>query len=104
MADSRGADRTANGGQDGGPTHRRSTDYAPEGVERRTGLWPTLRRTAAEFNEDGLSDWAAALTYYGLLALFPALIALISIVGLVADPNSATTTITDIVDRLGPHS
>jgi membrane protein len=51
-----------------------------------------------------MSDWAAALTYYGLLSLFPALIALISIVGLVADPASTTRTVTQIVTRLGPSS
>ena len=33
-----------------------------------------------------MTDWAAALTYYGLLALFPALIALVSVVGLFGDP------------------
>jgi membrane protein len=46
-------------------------------------LWPALKRTAAEFKDDNLTDWAAALTYYGLLSLFPGLIALVSIVGLV---------------------
>ena len=33
-----------------------------------------------------MTDWAAALTYYGLLSLFPALIALVSIIGLFGDP------------------
>ena len=51
------------------------SDYAPRGTDTRTGVWPTLKRTATEFMEDNLTDWAAALTYYGLLALFPALIA-----------------------------
>jgi membrane protein len=41
-----------------------------------------LKRTVKEFRNDNLTDWAAALTYYGVLALFPALIALVSIVGL----------------------
>src|SRR5262249_24516719 len=35
---------------------------------------------------------------------FPALIALVSIVGLVGNPASTTNTLTDIVTRLGPHS
>jgi membrane protein len=64
----------------------------------------TLRRTVAELREDNLSDWAAALTYYGLLALFPALIALVSIIGLFGDPDSTTETVTDIVTRIGPQS
>jgi membrane protein len=101
MDDSRVADRSRD---DEEPTERRDTDFAPTGVERRTGLWPTLKRTALEFQEDNLSDWAATLTYYGLLALFPALIALVSIVGLVADPESTTDTLTDIVNDVGPDT
>lgn len=101
MNDSRAADRSRD---DDEPTERRDRDFAPTGVERRTGLWPTLKRTALEFQEDNLSDWAATLTYYGLLALFPALIALVSIVGLVADPESTTDTLTDIVNEVGPST
>jgi membrane protein len=80
------------------------SDFVPTGVERKTGLWPTLKRTAQEFREDNLTDWAATLTYYGLLSLFPALIALVSIVGLVGDPESTTNTLTDIVNKIGPDS
>jgi membrane protein len=40
-----------------------------------------LKRTFDEFRRDNITDWAAALTYYGLLALFPALVALVSVVG-----------------------
>jgi membrane protein len=90
--------------RDDAPTERRGTDYVPKGVERKTGLWPTLKRTVQEFQEDNLTDWAATLTYYGLLALFPALIVLVSIVGLVGDPESTTNTLTDIVTKLGPDS
>ena len=68
------------------------------------GFRSALRRALAEFKEDNLTDWAAALTYYGLLALFPGLIALVSCVGLVGDPRSATQTITEIVTAIGPRS
>ncbi len=71
---------------------------------RDHSLLATLKRTVAEFQEDNLSDWAAALTYYGLLSLFPMLIALVSIVGLFGDPQSTTRTVTDIVTRIGPES
>ena len=37
-----------------------------------------LKRTGTEFREDNLTDWAAALTYYAVLAIFPALIVLVS--------------------------
>jgi len=67
-------------------------------------LLPALKRTFAEFMEDNLTDCAAALTYYGLLSLFPGMIALISIVGLVGDPKRATETITEVVIAIGPDS
>ena len=79
-------------------------DYAPEGTDERTGLWPTLKRAALEFQEDHMTDWAAALTYYGLLSLFPALIALVSILGLFGDPTETTQTITEVVTQIGPSS
>jgi membrane protein len=50
---------------------------------RRRDWGQVLKRTVKEFREDNLTTWAAALTYYAVLALFPALIALISVVGLV---------------------
>src|SRR5688572_28068629 len=82
----------------------RRDDYAPEGVKRETGLWPTLKRTVNEFREDNMTDWAAALTYYGLLSLFPALIALVSLVGLFGDPRAITDQLTQIVSDIGPST
>jgi membrane protein len=104
MADDGPTDRSRTTDADDDPTQRRGGDYAPTGVERKTGLWQTLKRTAQEFQEDNLTDWAATLTYYGLLSLFPALIVFVSIVGLVGDPESTTDTLTDIVNRLGPDT
>jgi membrane protein len=82
----------------------RRADYEPVGTDGKSSLFATLKRTFTEFSEDNMSDWAAALTYYGLLSLFPALIALVSIVGLVGDPVTTTKTITDMVTKLGPSS
>src|SRR5215218_4782225 len=82
----------------------RRSDYAPEGVKRETGRWPIVKRTVAEFREDNMPDWAAALTYYGLLALFPALLALISLVGLFGDPRTITDQLTQIVSDIGPDT
>jgi membrane protein len=79
-------------------------DYAPEGTDARQSLFATVKRTFTEFGEDNMTDWAAALTYYGLLSLFPALIALVSIIGLVADPATVTKDVTQIVTQLGPKS
>jgi membrane protein len=74
------------------------------GTYSKPGAFGALRRTVTEFSEDNLTDWAAALTYYGLLALFPALIALVSLVGLFADPQTTAQKITEIVTQIGPSS
>jgi membrane protein len=72
-------------------------DYAPTGADPKPTVLATLKRTLKEFSEDNLTDWAAALTYYGVLALFPALIALLSIVGLMTDPRTLTDALTAVV-------
>jgi membrane protein len=79
-------------------------DYRPEGTYDKPTTFGVLRRTVTEFSEDNLTDWAAALTYYGLLALFPALIALVSLVGLFADPQTTAQKLTEIVTQIGPSS
>jgi membrane protein len=83
---------------------RSRADYRPVGTDGKASAFATLKRTLAEFSEDNLSDWAAALTYYGVLALFPALIALVSLVGLFGNPASTTKTLTQIVTKIGPSS
>ena len=70
----------------------------------RRSLWPALKRTVSEFQEDDLTDRAAALTYYGVLSMFPMLIVLVSLLGLFGDPQTTTQTVTDIVTELGPAS
>jgi membrane protein len=79
-------------------------DYRPEGVASNPGMFAILKRTATEFNEDKLTIWAAALTYYGLLSLFPALIAMLSLIGIFGDPKSTTQSILEIVGEIGPAS
>jgi membrane protein len=79
-------------------------DYRPVGAAPDTGLLATLKRVLSEFKEDNLTDWAAALTYYGLLSLFPALIAMVSLIGLFGDPKSTTESLTEIITSIGPSS
>ncbi|MFB9388373.1 YihY/virulence factor BrkB family protein [Streptomyces coeruleoprunus] len=55
-----------------------------------------LKRTVKEFREDNLTDWAAALTYYGVLAIFPAMLALLSLLGLLGAAG-----IQPLIDNLG---
>jgi membrane protein len=81
---------------------RRGPD-TPTDLSKRSWLG-TLKRTVKEFSHDNGTDWAAALTYYAVLSLFPAIIALISILGLVVDPATITRVITDVVSSLGPKS
>jgi len=88
----------------GDQPQRRRMDYRPTGADARTGLVPTLKRTVLEFREDNMTDWAASLTYYGLLALFPALIALVSVLGIFGDPVTTTRKLTDIVTSMGPRT
>ena len=64
----------------------------------------TGKRVVSEFRDDNLTDWAAALTYYAVLSIFPAFIAMISILGLVVDPATITRVVTDTVSQLGPES
>jgi membrane protein len=64
------------------------------------GWWAALKRTVKEFQEDNLTDWAAALTYYSVLAIFPALIVLVSILGLVGE--SATQPLIDNLGAVAP--
>ena len=59
-----------------------------------------LKRTFKEFQEDNLTDWSAALTYYAVLSIFPALIVLVSILGLIG--NSATDPLLDNLDTVAP--
>ena len=80
------------------------TEMKPEGAERDDSLPATLKRSGTEFMEDGMTDWAAALTYYGLLSLFPMLIALVSIIGLFANPEATADKLTEIVSNLGPDA
>src|ERR1700742_4583345 len=63
--------------------------------------WPgILKRTGKQFGEDKLSTWAAALTYYAVLSIFPALLALVSILGVIGP--SATQPLIDNLSTVAP--
>jgi membrane protein len=65
------------GGGDAGPDGPTDMD--------RPSLVAVLKRTGREFSNDKLTHWAAALTYYAVLSIFPALIAMVSILGLLGE-------------------
>ena len=59
-----------------------------------------LRKTVREFSDDQCTDQAAALTYYAVLAIFPAALALTSVLGLVGEADRAVQTILDVLQPL----
>jgi membrane protein len=75
---------------------------APRGPARldRGSWFGVLKRTGKGFSADNLTDWAAALTYYGIQAIFPALLALVSILGLVG--QSATQGLIQNLNTVAP--
>jgi membrane protein len=85
----------------------------PTGPDSRS--WrAAARRTVTEFKDDFLQDRAAALTYYSVLAIFPGILVLVSLLGLFgksttqslvtnltnAVPSTARTILRDAVTRL----
>ena len=62
-----------------------------------------FRKTIREFSKDQCTDLAAALTYYMVLSLFPALLAMVSILGLVGQAESTTNTLLDYVRQVAPE-
>jgi membrane protein len=67
---------------------------------RTRSWWGVLKRTVREFRQDNLTDWAAALTYYAILSIFPALLAIVSVLGLIGE--SATQPLLDNLTQLAP--
>ena len=77
-------------------------DRAPDRpTQLKTRAWPAvLKRTLKEYKADNLPDLAAALTYYGVLAIFPMLIVLVSVLGLIG--NSVTQPLIDNLGKVAP--
>jgi membrane protein len=70
-------------------------------TELRTGTWPaTLKRTVTQFVEDNLLQWAAALTFFTVLSLFPAMLTLVAVLGVIGGP--ALEPLIDNASRLAP--
>jgi membrane protein len=69
---------------------------------RRWGA--VLKRTVHEFQEDNLTDWAAALTYYGVMSLFPMVLVLVALLGLVGQYPQTSNSLLRIINDIGPSS
>jgi len=76
---------------------------SPTDLPKRT-WWAVVKRTIAEFKADNLTDWAAALTYYGLLALFPGLLVLIALVGVLGEYPQTIDSAVEILTGAGVAS
>ncbi|MBG6056012.1 membrane protein [Salinibacterium sp. CAN_S4] len=63
-----------------------------------------IKKTIREFSTDQATDLAAALTYYGVLAIFPALLAFVSLIGLFGDPETTTDALLDLIGGIVPGS
>jgi YihY family inner membrane protein len=64
--------------------------------------WGAVKRAVGEFRRDDVGDWAAALTYYGVLSIFPAMLVIVSVIGL-AGASVSRSLIAD-TGRLAPGS
>ncbi|MEU8242105.1 YihY/virulence factor BrkB family protein [Actinoplanes missouriensis] len=78
-------------------------DAGPDGPTklRPKGMLAAVKRTFKQFSEDNVSDWAAALTYYGVLSIFPGLLVIVSLLGLLG--SDGQKAVTDAVDELAPN-
>ena len=74
----------------------------PDGPTDLSGRswWGVLKRTVKEFQRDNLTDWAAALTYYGVLSIFPGLLAFAPVLGLLGQDD--TSPLVQDVSALAP--
>ncbi|MDO0924412.1 YihY/virulence factor BrkB family protein [Streptomyces sp. TG1A-8] len=82
-----------------GPEVERRAPHAP--TELPKGAWRrVLKGSLREFKDDELTDRAAALTYYGVLSLFPALLVLVSLLGLTG--RSTTDKLLSNIKQLAP--
>ncbi|RZU52660.1 membrane protein [Krasilnikovia cinnamomea] len=87
------------GATDGPP----GPDEGPSGPSKLSGKskLAALKRTFQQFSQDNISDWAAALTYYGVLSIFPAALVLVSVAGMLS--TDGQQTVQDTVRQIAPN-
>jgi membrane protein len=76
---------------------------SPTDLTKRSLLY-VLRKTAREFQQDQCTDLAAALTYYGVLSLFPAMLVVVSLLGVFGQGRRTTDAVLEIVTGIAPSS
>ena len=95
-----GADAADQGGDGSG----RGRGAETPGAIPRSGWRDIVLRVKERMSKDRLSIIAAGVAFYGLLAIFPTLIALVAIYGLVADPQQVETQVTSLSAMLPPEA
>jgi membrane protein len=75
-------------GPGAGPARQADPASSNAGSTDQTGWWQIVRRAVRQIKPDAVPDRAATLTYFGVLAIFPAVLVLVSLLGLVG-PDSA---------------
>jgi membrane protein len=87
-----------------GESVRPTADQGPDGLRELPGRsWAAAaKRTAKAYTADQLGDWAAALTYYGMLSIFPGLLLLVTVLRLTG--TATTKTLLDNIAGLAPGS
>ena len=86
MSEHRNVETAEPDGEDVRETGRRSRgrDEPEQPTDLPKPAWGgVFKRTLREFSDDNLTDLAAALTYYGVLAIFPMLLVIVSVLGLI---------------------
>jgi len=81
------------------PDDARKPD-SPTDLKKPTLVY-TLKKTLREFTSDQCTDLAASLTYYSVLALFPGLLAVVSLLGLVGQADNTIKTLLQIIGNIG---
>src|SRR5205823_92059 len=81
-------------------------DRKPDDItDVRPQSWKYIAKNSVrEFSKDQCTDLAAALTYYAVLALFPAILAIISLLSIFGQGPSGANALMDIVRQVAPSS
>ena len=98
----RGAEQTQEKAQAPQPDDPRKPD-SPDDLTKAS-WWYVLRKTAREFSADQCTDLAAALTYYAVLSLFPALLVMVSLLGVFGQGQRTTDAMLEAAGDVVPAS
>jgi membrane protein len=63
-------------------------------------MFAVLKRVKAEVKDDNVGLLAAGVAFYAMLAIFPAIIAVVTVYGMVADPDQVKTQVGELAKSL----